>query len=228
VTVRERILAYLRGHPEGVDDDALGKALNLSRRQHANNECNNLARLGLLQRRPVSGKIRNFLAASTTADRDTAPESYSSMSKEPAEHSGWRSDRAWFWEGNVQAIAEGYLQGRGYQILKAADTTKKEQGKDIIAVSPSDQELWVSAKGRPEGTPKTTPYTQARHYFADALRDLAVWRGQSRSASLAVALPDFVTYRNQVTKVASQLGELKASVIWVKETGEVEASPDWL
>jgi len=59
-TVRERILAYLQQHPEGVDDDELARALQLSVRQHANSCCRQLAAEGVIERRKVEGKIHNF------------------------------------------------------------------------------------------------------------------------------------------------------------------------
>jgi len=63
-TVRERILAHLRQRPEGIDDDLLTIEIGLSRRQHTNMVCNRLAREGLVDRRSVGGKIRNFLTGS--------------------------------------------------------------------------------------------------------------------------------------------------------------------
>lgn len=62
-TARERIVAYLRQHPEGVDDDELARVLNLRARQHANRICRQLEAKGQIQRRKVEGKIRNFVSA---------------------------------------------------------------------------------------------------------------------------------------------------------------------
>lgn len=226
MTVRDRILAYLRDHPEGVDDDALAAALPLRRRQHANNECNKLAQMGLIQRRPVNGKTRNFLSASSNSAGNKKSASETDTIQATAEGTGWRSERPWFWEGNVQTVAKEFLRGEGYRIVRAANTAKKEKGKDIIAVSPSGQELWVTAKGQPEGTPRTTKYTQARHYFSDALRDLVSWRGQNDSVAIALVLPDFVTYRNSTRRFAAQLAQLRVFVVWVRQDRKVEVPPD--
>ena len=65
-----------------------------------------------------------------------------------------------------------FLARKEYQIHRAANTLTKEQGKDIMAVSSVGRELWVSVKGRPEGTLKTSPYLMARHYLNDAMGDL--------------------------------------------------------
>lgn len=60
MTIRERIVAFLQRHPEGVDDDALAKALQLKYRQQANSRCRQLEEEGLVVRRHVNGKIHNF------------------------------------------------------------------------------------------------------------------------------------------------------------------------
>ena len=73
------------------------------------------------------------------------------------------SNKLWYREGNVQTAIVEFLAGKEYQIQLAANTLTKEQGEDIIAVSSAGRELWVSVKGRPEGTSKTTPYLMARH-----------------------------------------------------------------
>jgi len=61
VTIQDRILQYLAQHPEGVDDDELTVALGLKQRQQANMRCRKLQKFGIVIRRRVDGKIRNFL-----------------------------------------------------------------------------------------------------------------------------------------------------------------------
>jgi hypothetical protein len=227
MTVRERILAYLTVHPEGVDDDALAIALSLSRRQHANQECRNLEKMRLIQRKTVNGKIRNFFSAQRSEGVKQQPPTETDTARVLVRGRTWDAARPWYWEGNVQAVAEEYLRSRGYRILKAANTAAKEHGKDIIAVSASGQELWATVKGQPERTPKTPKWVQARHYFSGALRDLLSWRGQSESVALALVLPIFSTYRNSTRKFAAQLASLKVFAVWVDKDGKVEA-PDKL
>ena len=60
MTIRERIMAFLQKHPEGVDDDTLGRALQLKYRQQANSRCRQLEKEGLVVRQHVNGKIHNF------------------------------------------------------------------------------------------------------------------------------------------------------------------------
>lgn len=60
-TREQRILEYLRSHPEGVDDDALSAALSISPRQSVNSASRSLAARGLVDRIVADGKIHNFL-----------------------------------------------------------------------------------------------------------------------------------------------------------------------
>ncbi len=220
MTVRERILAHLKAHPEGVDDDALAEALSLKQHRHANQVCRKLEGAGLIQRQWVNGKIRNFFFGNAESAADSTGGRANDRSQ--SLHIVRNSDKPWYWEGNVQAATVEYLRGRGYRIVKVADTASKEQGKDIIAVAPSGVELRVSAKGYPKGTARTRPATQARHWFKGALLDLAMWRGDDSTVALALAMPDFKTYRNLMKRVAWLLPTLRASILWVRENGTVE------
>lgn len=64
-----RIVAYLETHPEGVDDDQLSRALDITPRQAVNQVCRTLERRGLISRRRDLrlGKIVNQMAISATA-----------------------------------------------------------------------------------------------------------------------------------------------------------------
>jgi hypothetical protein len=210
MTIQDRILAYLAGHPEGVDDDALAAALNLRARQQANQRCRRMENFGIVSRRKVNGKIRNFLNAAPAP----ATQGMESSMSDPVE-------QPWYWEGNVQAAVVSHLKSARYWIKSTANTATKEQGKDIVAVAPPGSTLWVSAKGYPKGTVRTNPRTQARHWFAHALFDLILWRGQDERAALAVALPDQVTYRNLSARISWFLAATNAKIFWVREDGSV-------
>lgn len=227
MTVRDRIIGHLRAHSEGVDDDTLTEALGLSRRQHANQECRKLESAGLVERRRVKGKTQNFLRDGTN---NSNASSASVLSEPPIilKECSRKPDKPWYWEGNVQSAVVAFLVSKGFTIRRVADTLSRERGKDIVAVSLSRQELWVSVKGRPDGTPRTSPHLMARHYFADALHDILCWREEDEAIALALALPDFVTYRNRADKLARRLIELHASIFWVFEKGKVEVSPNSL
>jgi hypothetical protein len=168
-----------------------------------------MEQVGILTRRQVDGKIRNFL--NPTASRVEAP---STPSSQPGE-------QPWYWEGHVQAAVVHHIQALGFRIEFAANTATKQQGKDVIAVAPSGLTTWISAKGYPVGTVKTNPRTQARHWFSHAMFDLILWHGEDASVALALALPDQITYRNLSSRVSWFLEGVKASIYWVHQDGSV-------
>ena len=209
MTIQDRILEYLRAHPEGVDDDSLTIALGLAQRQQANQRCRRMEQFGLVVRWRVNGKLRNFACSEPPVTLTVlAP------GQMPEEGS-------WFWEGNVQARVVEHITRLGYKIAFTADTASKQKGKDIIANSPSGKTLWTSAKGYPAGTVKTSPRTQARHWFSHAVFDLVIWHSEDASAELALAFPNQVTYHNLAVRVRWLLEYLGASIYWVDESGEV-------
>jgi len=209
MTIQDRILDYLKAHPEGVDDDSLTVALELAQRQQANQRCRRLEQFGLVFRRRVNGKLHNFVCSEPPVTLTLlAP------GRMPEE-------RSWFWEGNVQARVVEYITRLGYNVAFAADTASKQQGKDVIANSPSGKTLWISAKGYPAGTVKTNPRTQARHWFSQALFDLVLWHSENASVELALAFPNQITYRNLAVRVKWLLEYLGAGIYWVDESGEV-------
>lgn len=208
MTIQDRILEYLTHHPEGVDDDALTVALRLTQRQQANQRCRRMEQSGILTRRRIDGKIRNFVNMSNNMEEKSKP------SLLPGE-------QAWYWEGNVQAAVVQHIQTLSFHIKWTADTATKQQGKDVTAVAPSGQTLWISAKGYPVGTVKTNPQTQARHWFSHAIFDLILWHGEDASVALALALPDKITYRNLSARVIWFLEELNVSIYWVHQDGRV-------
>lgn len=223
MTTRDRIVAYLGGHPEGVDDDALAAALGLTQRQHANQECRRLDQLGRIQRRRVNGKIRNFLTEndeSQIAQAESGPEPQLIVTAPEERESGY--ERLWHWEGNVQATLVRHLMENTYRIIRVAETASRETGKDIVAIAPTGQELWISVKGYPKGTIRTNPATQARHWFAHAFYDLFVWHGDKPEVALALGLPDFPTYRHMSRRVALGLRLIRASLFWVFQDGQVK------
>jgi len=156
------------------------------------------------------GKIHNFLN----------PDAVIAESNSPGLSAG-TAEKPWFWEGHVQSAVVDYLRGAGYQIKSFANTASKEQGKDVIAVAPSGEMLWISAKGYPVGTIKTSPHTQARHWFAQALFDLILLHGEDPSVSLALALPQKETYRRLVSRASWFLSTVRNCIYWVDQAGTV-------
>jgi predicted transcriptional regulator len=70
MSARERILALLKTQPEGLDDDVITVKLGFAQRQQANARCRELEREGVIERRLIGGKIRNFL---TSVPKPTEP-----------------------------------------------------------------------------------------------------------------------------------------------------------
>jgi hypothetical protein len=210
-SLRTRILSYLREHPEGVDDDELAIALQLKYRQQANARCRQLVAEGLVVRQRVNGKICNFL---TQFAQSSAPIALSITQED--EH-----EKAWFWEGNVQEVVVHFLKRQAYAIASTANTATKEQGKDIVAYQ-GKHLLWVTVKGYPRGTLRTSPSLQAGHWFKHAVFDIIAYRGENEDVELGIALPDYPRYRKMSGKIKwfQQVANFK--YFWVNQDGKVE------
>lgn len=217
-TTEQRIVEYLKSHPEGADDDQLATALNLSARQNANIQCRAMASKGIIHRvKPDGGKIRNFWGAVVPVERITPKPEMSPVHAETDPHDHW------YWEGRVQSVVVGHLVKTGCCITRVCDTKSREPGKDIEAARDS-RPVWVTVKGYPNKTPKTQPQTQARHWFSGAVFDIVCWRDERADAELFLALPDFPTYRNLAKRMSWLQSAVPFSFIWVKEDGEIEVN----
>ena len=216
-TAKERIVAYLQRHPEGVDDDTLAKMLNLSARQQASSRCRQLAKEGLVERRVVHGKIHNFWMGEKRGIRDVSDKR---QLESNILHMVGDKEREWFWEGNVQDTVVRYLRGKGYRIQTVADTASHQPGKDIIAER-DGKHLWVTVKGYPRGTDKTHPSTQAGHWFKQAIFDILEYRGESKDVALGVALPDYPRYRQLAERIGWLKPVAKFVYFWVSANGNV-------
>jgi hypothetical protein len=128
------------------------------------------------------------------------------------------SIRTWCWEGRIQDRIVEYLRSRGFEITGTANTHVRESGKDIQAKSSDGAILWISVKGYPE----KSSYTQARHWFAELLFDLILYRAESADAQLGIGLPyGFTTYRNLAARIDWFKQSLPFQFYWVHEDGTV-------
>ncbi|MGE5483497.1 MAG: hypothetical protein ACM3X4_00595 [Ignavibacteriales bacterium] len=131
---------------------------------------------------------------------------------------GASSRRPWYWEGSIQARLATYLAGRGYKICSVAHTASKEHGIDIVAAGPDGVEIWISVKGFPESSANT----QARHWFAQAVFDVALCRSQNASVRLALGLPDgFPTYERLASRIGWLRTTLPLTIYWVGRSGAI-------
>jgi hypothetical protein len=219
MSIRDRIIAALKSNSDGLDDDVLAERLGLARRQQANSRCRELALEGLVERRTVGGKLRNFWIDPVSG---SAP-----LKGVPGMLSG--SDKPWCWEGNVVQTVVSHLKERGWTIEAVADTATGEPGADIEATR-SDQVLVVEVKGYPskfyERGPKigqakrTNPPTQARHWLAEAILT-ALLRQSDGHTQVAIALPDFPVYAKLLARISPSITQLGFMVLIVGESGSV-------
>ncbi len=211
MVVKQRIMQILGNYPDGIDDDDLARVLNLSNRQHANSCCRELEKEGLLVRRPVNGKIHNFLAGNIV---QIAPAPIREIHQNESKFDDW------FWEGNVQTSVGDFLVSQGFCILSTANTATHQQGIDIVAEK-GGKHLWVSVKGYPRKTEKTNPSVQAGHYFKECVFDMVEYRERDKNVVLGIALPDFPRYRKMAARITWLKPVARFSYFWVGENGEV-------
>lgn len=210
MTIADRIIETLSLHPEGLDDDQLAEIIQLSARQQANIRCRALEKAGLVRRERISGKIRNFL---TGKPIEVQSKTYSIRDDQARRH--------WYWEGYVQEKIMLYLTKNGFSISSSANTHTKERGVDIVAERNGEQ-LWVSVKGYPNGTPKTHPSVQAGHWFKQVAFDALSYRGESSSIGIGIGLPDFPRYRKMAEKISWFKPVGNFNYFWVTENGDVK------
>jgi hypothetical protein len=208
MAIPDRILLYLRDHPQGADDGEIATALSLKRRQQANAECKDLAQRGLVVREYFHGKVRNRLA-------DGA------LPPPPPEGDTARWDKPWAWEGNVRSVAIQHLAALGFSASQPGEAG--EPGDALDLVSEGGQRLRVAARGYPPETSHSRA-AQARQYFANAVLDLVLWRGESGDVTVALALPDHVGYRQLATGSAWLFQALGATIYWAHAEGVVTES----
>ncbi len=216
LTIRDRILEYLKANPDGVDDTDLTRALGLKNHAQANQRCHQLEKMGLIERRHGPGNILNIYVGKQDLN-PPAPASVPPPARELVEN----SERPWFWEGNVQSAVIQHLVLQGYRISSVADTASHQTGKDIVAAK-NGRTLWVTVKGYPTGTEKTNASTQARHWFSHAVFDIVAWHGENPDADLALALPDYRTYRRLAERVRWLQPVARFAFLWVGKDGGVQ------
>lgn len=177
--------------------------------------CHSCKKLKILNRINLPSKVSNKDLALVADGQIELPPllPYKSNIKE-----GCYNNKPWFWEGNIQSTLVKYLEEKEYKIKSTADTSSRESGKDIVAMTPDNKLLWVSVKGWPEKSINT----QARHWFSQALFDIILYMDEDIGCNKAIAFPDkFKTYSNlrqRITWFKSQAG---FKIYWVNENGKV-------
>ncbi|HHW42038.1 MAG TPA: hypothetical protein GXX19_13025 [Syntrophomonadaceae bacterium] len=226
MTHRERILKVLSETAAPLCDDCLARIAGIAPRQTVYQNCTGMAKVGIVQRGRgncvscAKTKIVSWADNKEKPDlvflnsgRNNQTKTLSAQKMKPT------NAQPWYWEGNIQAQLVAYLATQGYFIRSVADTASRTQGKDIVAVTPDGCELWVSVKG----FPANNSYTQARHYFAQAVFDVILYRSENPAAELALALPDGVpTYRGLASRISWLRRNLPLRIYWVDDLGNVK------
>ena len=213
MTHRDSILSSLSAGG-ALCDDCLALKASIHPRQTVNMECRNLERSGFVSRQREHchrcGRVKIVNATLGAPRRPARPVEVKT--------SEVATRRPWYWEGNVQARIVAFLKAEGYSVLSAADTASRETGKDIVARTPSGEQLWISVKGYPERSRNT----QARHWFSQAIFDVVMYRDEDSKSQLTIGLPaGFTTYENLSKRVLWLRRNLPFSIYWVSEDGSV-------
>lgn len=215
MTNKNKVIQYLSNNQKPICDDCLSFELNFPQRQVANQICNALYMQGKIKRQRGTchicekSKLVNIKCDSMEIKNDIHRKNITRKLSE---------QYPWYWEGNIQSAIVSWLSQNRYKILSVANTAQRTPGKDIIAESLNGKKLWITVKGYPE----KSSHTQARHWFAQAIFDLILYRDESPSVDLAMGLPDnFQTYISLSKKVNWLKKNLPFKIFWVSREGEI-------
>ena len=139
----------------------------------------------------------------------------------------------WHTEANVQALLVTALATVGWRILSVANTATKEHGIDVIAAR-DGQTAGIEVKGFPSRAyadpvrageqKRTSPSTQAGHWYSQAVLAAMRLRGKEPSWRSVIALPDFPRYRDLHAETVGSLVAADIEVWWVNQTGALKRS----
>ena len=138
----------------------------------------------------------------------------------------------WHTEANVQASLVTALAAEGWRILSVANTATKEHGIDVVATR-GDQTVGIEVKGFPSRNyadparssekKRTSPSTQAGHWFSQAVLAAMRLRGKEPSWRSVIALPDFPRYRALYSETVGPLTAAGIEVWWVEASGAFQS-----
>ena len=134
----------------------------------------------------------------------------------------------WHTEANVQALLVTALATDRWRILSVANTATKEHGIDVIAAR-DGQTAGIEVKGFPSRAyadparageqKRTSPSTQAGHWYSQAVLAAMRLRGKEPSWRSVIALPDFPRYRDLHAETVGSLAAAGIEVWWIDQRG---------
>jgi Holliday junction resolvase-like predicted endonuclease len=188
-----------------------------------------------------SGAIRHFAALGfelrgereprTLAPNQTrSSEPLAAPVVEPELIAGDHVDDGWHTEARVQSVVVHSLVEDGWRILREANTASREHGIDVIAEFDGIT-YGIEVKGFPSRgyadprraaeTKRTSPSTQAGHWYSQAMLSAARLRGNQPDLRSVIALPDFNRYRTLVSQTRGSLEASQIEVWWVDSDGQL-------
>ncbi len=139
-------------------------------------------------------------------------------------------ERDWHTEARVQAMLIGHLSREGWEIVRYADTARRERGIDIEATRGTEV-VAIEVKGFPGRNyadprragerKRTQPGTQARIWYGSAILAAMIVRNQEPGVRAVIAFPDFPRYRELHRQTAGQLQKCEIELWWVTREGNV-------
>jgi Holliday junction resolvase-like predicted endonuclease len=133
-------------------------------------------------------------------------------------------------EADVQADVVRHLTDSGWTIVRQADTATKERGIDIVATL-GDRTVAVEVKGYPGRgyadparageTKPTSPSTQARHWYAQAVLTALLTRDEHPQWDAVIAVPEAETYASLGARTEQNLATVGIELWRVLADGTV-------
>ncbi len=142
----------------------------------------------------------------------------------------------WHTEARVQAMLIQHLRRDGWEIVRSADTVRRERGIDIEAIRGTET-VAIEVKGFPgrgyadprrAGEKKRTqPSTQAKGWYGRAILAAMIVKTQRPDVRAVIAFPDFARYRGLYRLTAEQLQKCGIELWWITKEGSVTvAAPE--
>lgn len=136
----------------------------------------------------------------------------------------------WHAEARVQAMLIEHLRREGWEILRSADTARRERGVDIEATRGTET-VAIEVKGFPGlhyadprragERKKSQPSTQAKIWYGSAILAAMILRTRRPGVRAVMAFPDFPRYRELYRQTAGQLLKCEIELWWVTREGNV-------